>query len=100
MTDNSLGLIGAHHIGITVPDLDQAIASFRDVLGLEPLVHSAPDQVRLAILPCLGSNVELLEYSKPGGLGAVPAPSSNGATSRLERQGCGGGGAISAGPWR
>ena len=98
MTANSLGLIGAHHIGITVPDLDQAIAFFRDVLGLEALVHSAPDQVnigyvtthlgaeegsrlvRLAILPCLGANVELLEYTKPGGLGAAPAPSNNGAT--------------------
>jgi len=98
MTANSLGLIGAHHIGITVPDLDQAIAFFRDVLGLEALVHSAPDQVnigyvtthlgaeeesrlvRRAILPCLGANVELLEYTKPGGLGAAPAPSNNGAT--------------------
>ena len=47
MTANSLGLIGAHHIGITVPDLDQAIAFFRDVLGLEALVHSAPDQVNI-----------------------------------------------------
>ncbi len=98
MTANPLGLIGAHHIGITVPDLDQAVAFFRDLLGLEALVYSAPDQVnigyvathlgaeegsrlvRLALLPCLGANVELLEYRKAGGLGPAPSPSNNGAT--------------------
>ena len=92
------GMIGTHHIGITVPDLDQAIAFFRDYLGLDALVFSAPDQVyidyvtthlggepgsrlvRLAVLPCAGANVELLEWSKPGGLGEAQRPSNNGAS--------------------
>jgi catechol 2,3-dioxygenase-like lactoylglutathione lyase family enzyme len=73
-------VIGVHHIGITVADLDVAIDFYRDVLGLEIVsepspLFDAPDlgpavgvpgaalrQVCLATGPAV---VELLEYRSP-----------------------------------
>lgn len=51
-----------HHMGMIVPDLQRAIAGFRDVLGLE-LDHTEPygDELEIAFLPCGEVLVELIE---------------------------------------
>ena len=36
------GLEGTDHIGFTVPDLDQAVAFFVDVIGCEPFYELGP----------------------------------------------------------
>lgn len=79
------GLRGTDHIGLTVPDLDQAIEFFVDVIGCEPFYELGPFQsdddwmathlnvhprtvmTRLKFLRCRhGSNLELFEYQSPG----------------------------------
>ncbi len=81
------------HIGITVPDLDAAIAFFTGVLGAEVWYHEGPDgdldgdlmwrelrvhpraSVRLAMLRFGSSTtVELLEYVVPPGEARASAP--------------------------
>jgi len=56
------------HLGVAVSSLDDALAFYRDVLGLEPL--GAPEQhdgARIVALPFGDSEVELLEPLTPDG---------------------------------
>jgi len=79
------GLRGTDHIGLTVPDLDEAIDFFVNVIGCEPFyelgpfsdadgdwmqthlnVHPRAVMRRLKFLRCRnGSNYELFEYESP-----------------------------------
>ena len=77
------GLRGTDHIGFTVPDLEQAISFFVDVIGCEPFYELGPFEgsewmettlgvdkrtvmKKLKFLRCKnGSNFELFEYSSP-----------------------------------
>jgi catechol 2,3-dioxygenase-like lactoylglutathione lyase family enzyme len=78
------GLRGTDHIGFTVPNLDQAVSFFVDILGCEPFYELGPFQSdgdwmathlnihpqavmkRLKFLRCKqGSNFEIFEYSAP-----------------------------------
>lgn len=78
------GLRGTDHIGFTVPDMEQAIDFFVNVIGCEPFyelgpfvaeddwmqvhlnVHPRAQVRRLKFLRCRhGSNFELFEYSAP-----------------------------------
>lgn len=78
------GLRGTEHIGFTVPDLDQAIGFFVDVIGCEPFyelgpfsaadswmadhldVHPRAVMKRLKFLRCrTGPNFEIFEYDAP-----------------------------------
>lgn len=56
------------HIGVAVTSLDEALAFYRDVLGLRP--HGAPetkDGARIVGLPFGDTDVELLEPIDPDG---------------------------------
>lgn len=53
------------HIGVAVPRLDDALAFYRDVLGLEPRPVELADGARIASLPFGPSDVELLEPADP-----------------------------------
>lgn len=78
------GLRGMEHVGFTVPDLEQAVTFFVEVLGCEPFYELGPFQSddewmqehlnvhpravmrRLRFLRCgHGSNFELFEYEAP-----------------------------------
>lgn len=78
------GLRGTDHIGFTVPDLEQAVAFFVDVIGCESFyemgpfradddwmathldVHPRAVMKKLKFLRCRsGSNFELFEYEAP-----------------------------------
>lgn len=78
------GLRGTDHIGFTVPDLDQAVRFFVDVIGCEAFYDLGPFQSdsdwmaehlnihpravmkRLKFLRCRnGSNFEIFEYESP-----------------------------------
>lgn len=79
------GLRGTDHIGFTVPNLDQAVAFFVDILGCEPFyelgpyvdptgdwmathlgIHPRAVMKKLKFLRCRnGSNFEVFEYSSP-----------------------------------
>ncbi len=78
------GLRGTDHIGFTVPDLDQAVDFFVNVIGCEPFyelgpfesdgdwmaehlnVHPRTVMKRLKFLRCgHGTNFELFEYEAP-----------------------------------
>ena len=48
------------HVGIAVPDLDAAVAFYRDVLGLEPHPPEQADGATIVALPFGDSEVELL----------------------------------------
>ncbi len=85
MSDNGLpGLRGTDHIGFTVPDLDQAVDFFVQVIGCEAFyelgpfefdddwmerqlnVHPRTVMRRLKFLRCKhGSNFEIFEYESP-----------------------------------
>ena len=74
---------GVDHIGLSVPDLDQAVRFFVDVLGAEEFFRHGPygpsgEQSRInfdrhpdsivegiAMVRCFNTNIELLEYSSP-----------------------------------
>jgi methylmalonyl-CoA epimerase len=58
---------GIHHVGIVVERLERAYAFWRDTLGLPLRRESAlPDQgVRAALLAAGGSEIELLEPTRP-----------------------------------
>ncbi|MGH2872414.1 MAG: VOC family protein, partial [Solirubrobacteraceae bacterium] len=81
-----LGLVGVDHVGITVPDIDEAIAWFQDVLGatnpltfgpisdptgdlMHELVGVSPkaviDQISLLRIGH-SANIELFQYAAPG----------------------------------
>jgi methylmalonyl-CoA/ethylmalonyl-CoA epimerase len=48
------------HVGIAVPDIDTALAFYRDVLGLEPHGPETADGATVVSLPFGESEVELL----------------------------------------
>jgi len=88
------GLRNVDHFGVTVPDLDQAVSFFVDVIGgdllwkvgplKEDTQHSPlgqPVTVRLAMLR-MGPNVnlELLQYDEPGQNQRQPKPTDVGAS--------------------
>lgn len=91
------GLRGTDHIGFTVPDLEEAVAFFVDVIGCEPFyelgpfrsdgdwmethlgVHPRAVARKLKFLRCgHGSNFELFEYEAPGQSRAQPRNSDVG----------------------
>ena len=55
------------HVGIAVPDLEQALAFYRDVLGLTPHAPEAADGATIVSLPFGESEVELLAPDSPDG---------------------------------
>lgn len=78
------GLLGIEHIGLTVPNIDEAITFFVEVIGCEPFydlgpfqsddnwmeehlnVHPRTVMKHLKFLRCAnGSNLELFEFSAP-----------------------------------
>ena len=48
------------HVGIAVPDLESALAFYRDVLGLEPHAPELVDGATIVALPFGDAEVELL----------------------------------------
>lgn len=79
------GLRGTDHIGLTVPDLEQAVSFFSDVLGCRVMYRMGPfsdegtwfaDELGLhrdaripamALMRCgSGVNLELIQYEAPG----------------------------------
>jgi catechol 2,3-dioxygenase-like lactoylglutathione lyase family enzyme len=80
-----LGLVGMDHVGITVPDISQAIEWFEDVLGAVapltfgpfpagPFVASVVDVAETASIDQItmlrighSANIELFEYTAPDG---------------------------------
>jgi methylmalonyl-CoA/ethylmalonyl-CoA epimerase len=48
------------HVGIAVPDIDAALAFYRDVLGLEPHPPETADGATIVALPFGEAEVELL----------------------------------------
>ncbi len=91
------GLRGADHIGFTVPDLEEAVDFFVDVLGCEPFyelgpfesdddwmarhlnVHPRTVMKKLRFMRCgNGSNFEIFEYSSPDQNRAQPKNSDIG----------------------
>jgi catechol 2,3-dioxygenase-like lactoylglutathione lyase family enzyme len=72
------GLLGIQHVSYTVRDLDETLAWYRDVLGLEPFMTMEAEGPELsaglrvagaaldvAFLKVGGSWIELIEYVKP-----------------------------------
>ena len=55
------------HVVIAVPDLEQALAFYRDVLGLTPHAPEAADGATILSLPFGESEVELLAPDSPDG---------------------------------
>ena len=53
------------HVGIAVPDLEAALAFYRDVLGLAPHPSEIVDGATIAALPFGESEVELLSPLTP-----------------------------------
>lgn len=48
------------HVGVAVPDIEAALAFYRDVLGLEPGTPEVADGATIVSLPFGDSDVELL----------------------------------------
>lgn len=70
----------AHHYGVTVSDLEEGVAFYRDALGMDELDRTGFDDeafgtfvdvedvdVDIAFLDAGGCTVELLEYAESGG---------------------------------
>jgi methylmalonyl-CoA/ethylmalonyl-CoA epimerase len=57
-----------HHVAIVVRDMDKALATYRDSLGLplDVLLPIVSDGVRIAFLPVGESNIELVEPTDSG----------------------------------
>lgn len=55
------------HVGVAVPDLDEALAFYRDVLGLAPGPRETADGATIVSLPFGDSEVELLAPLDPDG---------------------------------
>lgn len=85
--------LSAHHVGLTVSDLDRAVAFYRDVLGLAVLdrftvggdafataVDVAGASARFAHLDADGVRVELVEYEPAGDERPKPELNQSGAT--------------------
>ena len=92
------GMRGIDHVGLTVPDLDQAVAFFTDVLGcqlvtgfgpladpkgsfMQDLLAVDPKAVieKVGLMRCgFGANLELFQYSAPGQATVFPRNSDIG----------------------
>lgn len=55
------------HVGIAVPDIEAALAFYRDVLGLVPHAPEEADGATIVSLPFGESEVELLQPMTPDG---------------------------------
>lgn len=55
------------HVGVAVPDLDAALAFYRDVLAIEPHGTETADGATIVSLPFGDSEVELLAPDDPDG---------------------------------
>lgn len=55
------------HIGVAVENLGEALAFYRDVLGIEPHAPETADGATIVSLPFGGPEVELLEPITPDG---------------------------------
>ena len=53
------------HVGVAVTNITEALAFYRDVLGVEPHAPDAADGATIVSLPFGGPAVELLEPSSP-----------------------------------
>lgn len=53
------------HVGIAVPDIEAALAFYRDVLGLEPLPAETADGANIVSIPMGESTIELLSPRHP-----------------------------------
>jgi methylmalonyl-CoA/ethylmalonyl-CoA epimerase len=53
------------HVGVAVTSITEALAFYRDVLGLEPRAPDAADGATIVSLPFGGPEVELLEPASP-----------------------------------
>ncbi|HVG39531.1 MAG TPA: methylmalonyl-CoA epimerase [Pyrinomonadaceae bacterium] len=96
-------MMNLEHIGIATRGLDEALAFWRDALGLEAVATEevAEQKVRVAMLPVGGTRIELLEATEPDspiakfidkrGPGihhvAVGVPDIRAALARLKSQG-------------
>lgn len=99
MTTRGLpGLRGPDHVGLTVPDLQEAVRFFVEVIGCEPFyelgpfadagtnwmqdhlgVHPRAEIPSIRVLRCAnGANLELFEYRAPGQATAPPRNSDIG----------------------
>lgn len=73
-------IVGIHHVAISVPDLDRALAFYRDLLGFEVVQQSGWDgdfadadraiglegtAARMAMLKAANAFVELWQYQHP-----------------------------------
>lgn len=95
----SVPAVGIDHVGINVPDLQQAERFFSDALGCVPVTHIGPfkldpaaaadparfapraDSVRLAMVRCgQGSSIELFEYQNSKGTMTIPKAEDLGAS--------------------
>ena len=55
-----------HHVAIAVSDLDSAVATYREVLGVEPTIREyEPHNLRWAIFPLGESEIQLCQNIKP-----------------------------------
>ena len=90
-----MAIVGAHHTGYTVSDLDRSVAFYRDLLGFELIaaqekeggylaaIVGYPDaHVRMAHLRVPGGEhvLELFEYVAPAGTRADVEPRNVGAS--------------------
>ena len=68
-----------NHIAIVVADIEQALAVYRDVLGLplEQISEEAAEQVRVAYLPAANGEIELIQ----------PTSADSGVAKFLARRG-------------
>ena len=55
------------HVGIAVPELEPALAFYRDVLGLQPHAPEVVDGATIVALPFGESEIELLAPRDPDG---------------------------------
>lgn len=76
-------IMGVHHAGVTVRDLDRTLAWYKEMLDIEPVVKVDGDDplgddiataigvrgavLRYAFLPLGNAMVELIEYRRPEG---------------------------------
>ena len=56
-----------NHIAIVVEDIEKALETYRDVLGLplERIADEPAEQVRIAFLPTAGGEIELIQPTTP-----------------------------------
>ncbi|TFW21537.1 VOC family protein [Duganella callida] len=79
---------GVDHVGVNVPDMQQAIDFFSSTFGCEPVTHIGPfnmapraESLSLTMLRCgHGSNIELFEYKKSNGSTVMPKAEDIGAS--------------------